>query len=262
MWQRHADDGEKMAEQKKKIGIFSFTCCEGCQLQILDLEKRLLDMMNLVDISYFKLAKENSAIEFMDIAFVEGAISTKHEKEKLEKIRQNSKYLVSIGACACHGGIPSMRNLIKSKRGYHPISSHKTCPVDRYVRVDYHIRGCPIEKEEFESVFLMIMNGKMPQERNAPVCVECSNRGISCLMRKGIPCMGPITAGGCNAVCPEHATACEGCRGSIKDANTESLIELFKKLGLKEKEIKNKLYRFVSGTLIEEKGDNNQRNKT
>ncbi|MBI5228691.1 hypothetical protein HY991_01165 [Candidatus Micrarchaeota archaeon] len=236
----------------KKVGIFSLTSCEGCQLQILDLEKRLLDLLDFIEIDYFKLAEERSRMEYFDIAFVEGAVSTIHEREKLETVRKNSKYLVAIGACACHGGIPSLRNLIKTTggRGYHPISSSKTVAINKFVKVDYYLRGCPIEKEEFASFLLMLLRGKVPLEVNSPVCGECNNREIECLLRKGIPCLGPITASGCNAVCPEHSTPCEGCRGTIEDANIFSLVDSLKSLGLPERDIENKLHKFASSLLI------------
>ena len=226
-----------------KVGIFSFTCCEGCQLQILDLWDRLLEMLRYIDISYFKLADEKNVMGRFDIAIVEGAISEKEELEKLKKIRENSKLLVVIGECAVSGGIPAMRNVKKIRR---PKMLPKTQSVDRHVKVDYRLRGCPIEREEFLSLITSLLVDRMPQEINHPVCMECNQREIECLMLKGIPCMGPITCAGCNALCPAAGTPCEGCRGTMKDAGIRQLKVRLEEIGVSRKMIKNMLERFSS----------------
>lgn len=220
---------------KKKIGIFSFACCEGCQLQILDLGPRLLKLMAVADITYFKLAQEKNTFGKFDIAIVEGAIANKNEEKELVKIRKNSRCLLAIGACAVSGGIPAIINKEPGK---------KTLGVDKFVKVDYHIRGCPIDRDEFEKVIIHMLVNKKSQEINHPVCVECNQKEIECLFKKGIPCLGPVAAAGCKAICPENNTPCEACRGLIKDANIDSVISGFKKMGLTEKEILDKLYKF------------------
>ena len=221
---------------KQKIGIFSFTCCEGCQLQILDLGSDLLKLLKSVDITYFKLAQEKNVFGNFDIAIVEGAISTKEEEEEIKKIRQNSKYLIVIGACAVSGGIPS---IILEK-----MPKKKTMGVDKFVDVDYHVRGCPIDKDEFKKVLIRFLVDKKEIEINHPVCVECNQKEIDCLLKKGLPCLGPLAAAGCKAICPENHTPCEACRGLIKDANIDSIIKEFKKMGFSEKEILDKIYKF------------------
>ena len=221
-------------------------------------------MLAWMDIGYFRLADEKCKAEYFHIAVVEGAISSRHEAEKLKKIRENCKYLVAIGACAAYGGIPSLRNVVSRNRLYshHPVSSSKTYGIDKYVAVDYYIRGCPIEKEEFAKVIMAFLNDRKPQHINRPVCQECVDNEIQCIMLRGEPCMGPITAMGCNALCPSQNTACEGCRGVIKDANTESLVKLFSKLGLDKRLIRNKLERFAAPLPeIKIDGDENENNK-
>jgi coenzyme F420-reducing hydrogenase gamma subunit len=231
----------------KKIGIFSLTSCDGCQLQILNLGEKLLDMLSFMDIAYFRLAEENSKLGFFDIAFVEGGVSTRSEIKKIKNIRENSKYLVALGACAGYGGIPSLRNIIKHKRYDHcRISKLKAYGLDKYVKVDCYLNGCPINEDEFASLLINLIVDKIPQRINHAVCVECTEREIKCLMLEGKACLGPITAAGCEAICPLNSTPCEGCRGVIKDANIESLIELFEDLGISKKIIKDKLYRFAA----------------
>ena len=235
-----------MKNSKKKIGIFSFTCCEGCQLQILDLGPRLLKLLAVADITYFKLVQERNIFDKFEIAIVEGAISNKKEAEELKKIRANSKYLVVIGTCAVSGGIPSL--IIEANK--------KTLGVDKFVDVDYHIRGCPINKEEFERVIVELLVNKKRPETNHSVCIECNEKEIECLFKKGLPCLGPVAAAGCGAICPENNTPCEACWGLIKDANISSVINEFKKMGLSEKEILDKLYKFNTVDIVKDVGKN------
>jgi len=231
--------------RRKRVGIFSFACCEGCQLQILDLGKELLELMKGIDIIHFRLAEEYEPGNYhFDVAIVEGAITKREEERELRDIRNRSDFLISIGACAVTGGIPSLKNLIEIHR------SGKVYGIDKFVKVDYHIPGCPIEGEELRDLVINLLAGKIPQETNHPVCMECTEREISCLLLKGIPCLGPVTTAGCGAICPSINTPCEGCRGIHKDANVDAIVKLLRKAGLGEKEIKNKLNRF-SETVME-----------
>ena len=104
----------RTSKTKPVIGFFCFTCCEGCGFTVLFLDE-LNKLLEEFDVKYFNLIKEKNKDAKFDIAFVEGAITTKKEEGILRKIRAKSKLVVALGACACHGGIPAMRNFIESK---------------------------------------------------------------------------------------------------------------------------------------------------
>lgn len=250
---------EKQTKKKIKAGIFAFTCCEGCQLQILDLWDRLFDVLDFVEIEYFKLAQEKNVIKKMDLAIVEGAISTRKEAKRLEEIRKKSRFLLAVGECAVSGGIPAMRTVniggFKRPKGM----LEKTTGLGRHVKVDYNLRGCPIEREEFLNLVIGLAVGKVPQEVNESVCMECSNREIDCLMLKGEPCMGPVTCAGCNALCPSQNTPCEGCRGLIRDAALKQFTERLEEIGVSKKKARNMIERFGSDEIdmIEEEQKRN-----
>jgi coenzyme F420-reducing hydrogenase gamma subunit len=229
-----------------KAGIFAFTCCEGCQLQILDLWNRLLEVLEFVDIEFFKLAQEDNAIREMDLAIVEGAIATKREARKLKEIRKKAGFLLAIGECAASGGIPAMRtvNVNSFKRSAGMLA--KTTGIDRHVKVDYKLRGCPIERDEFLNLVVGLSVGKIPPEINEPVCMECNNREIECLMLKGKPCAGPVTCAGCNALCPAEGTPCEGCRGTFEDAAMMQARDRCLEVGASMREVANAIQRFSS----------------
>jgi sulfhydrogenase subunit delta len=243
----------KHKKEKLKAGVFAFTCCEGCQLSIIDLWDRLLEVLDFIELDFWKMAKEDNEIKDMDIAIVEGAIATKEEAIKLKEIREKAGFLIAIGECAASGGIPAMRTVnlpnFKRPKGM----QEKTTGIDQYVKVDYRLRGCPIEREEFLRLVIDLSVGKIPQEINEPVCMECNNREIECLMLNGTPCAGPLTCAGCNALCPSVGTPCEGCRGAFEDGAVHQVRERCLELGATPRMAMNALERFSSKRLEEER---------
>ncbi len=96
--------------KKPKIAFFSFTCCEGCQLMVLNCEDEFPEIVELVDIVNFREAMSGGKDDY-EIAFVEGSISRDEEVEKLRQIRSTASTLVSLGACSSTGGL----NCLKSR---------------------------------------------------------------------------------------------------------------------------------------------------
>ena len=80
---------------KPKVAFFSFTCCEGCQLQVLSCEDELPDVLSLVDIVNFREAIDEKRDDY-DIAFIEGSISRQHEINEIKKIREKAKVVVHL----------------------------------------------------------------------------------------------------------------------------------------------------------------------
>ena len=239
-----------MPEKKPIVGFFSFTCCEGCEFTVLFLDE-LAELMRKIDIKYFHLIKEKNKKARFDLAFVEGAITTKREIETLKKIRAKSKYLVALGACACHGGIPAMRNFIESRELGKYIynqqmlsDSIEAQPIDKFIKVDYYMYGCPILKSEFMEFINNYLDGKSTKEFEGPVCSQCPRRGKDCFLTEKKACLGALTHGGCNAICIRQNIPCIMCRGPLETANFPAEVALFKSWGLSEKDIINKLGKF------------------
>ncbi|MBW2965285.1 hypothetical protein KY363_07550 [Candidatus Woesearchaeota archaeon] len=239
-----------MAEKKPVVGFFSFTCCEGCEFTVLFID-RLAELLEKTDIRHFHLIKETDQDSKFDIAFVEGAITTKHEAEELSRIRSNSKFLVALGACACHGGIPAMRNFIESEKlGMYVYNqqmlddSIEAQPIDKFVKVDYYMYGCPIIKKEFTDFMDAYLKGEILKEYQGPVCSQCPRRGKNCFLKEKTVCLGAVTNGGCNAACVRQEIPCIMCRGPLPTANFPGEVALFKSWGLDEKDIMGKLGKF------------------
>ncbi|MFO7928649.1 MAG: hypothetical protein R6U35_03170, partial [Candidatus Humimicrobiaceae bacterium] len=144
---------------KPKVGVFGFTGCGGCQLEILNLEDQLLDLVGAVDIVHFREAITEYSDDY-DIALVEGSVTTKHGVERIEKIGEIAKIVVAIGACACTGGLNCLKNLYgleKAKELVYAdkkdwIDSIEVKPIDAYVKVDYMARGCPPNRFEIVDI--------------------------------------------------------------------------------------------------------------
>jgi sulfhydrogenase subunit delta len=235
---------------KLRAAFYSLTGCQGEYLTILGMEDILLDLLSLVDIAEFKLASSKEYDGKVDIAFVEGSVSTERDLEYIKRIRGNSKILVALGDCAVWGGIQAstsgqdpkelMRSVYKTEKNlYGFLGEHKGIP--EVVPVDYEIQGCPIEGKEFARVLIDLVRDVKPELPDYPVCIECKVREIPCLIvERGLPCLGPITVAGCDARCPSYNTACIGCRGPIRDeANVAGELEMLLRKGYDRERILN-----------------------
>jgi coenzyme F420-reducing hydrogenase gamma subunit len=228
--------------EKPKVGVFGFTGCEGCQLQIANKEETLADLLGAIEIRNFRLISSDKNDDY-DVAFVEGSITTADEVARLKKIREQAKILVAMGACACLGGVHNLRSrfpleeTVEAVYGDHPIESRAVSRVSDVVTVDIELPGCPISKPEFEWLVRHLILGIKPQFPQYSVCVECKQRLNTCVLDMGVLCLGPVTRGGCNAICPRNRFGCWGCRGPAEEANFESLIQILRDHGFSERKI-------------------------
>lgn len=233
---------------KPTVGIFSFTGCSGCQLEIIHQEDIFLELMDKVKILHFPMVQEKNEFAPIDIAIVEGSISTEEHARKIKTIREKARYLIAIGSCATHGGVNAIRNPAAEKKveqqvysGKNRFKSIKAEGIDKYVQVDYYVRGCPPVKEDFDRAFKQLLLHAKPFVYNQPVCSECRYKENRCLLRDGELCLGPITFGGCGAMCPSNNLACDGCRGKLEDANTIALRECLEQNGISKQDAKRSL---------------------
>ncbi|MFH0859589.1 MAG: hypothetical protein V1921_00140 [Candidatus Altiarchaeota archaeon] len=243
-----------MAERlKPKVGIFSITSCAGCQESFLFIHDILPELLGQIEIVNFPMIKEQHEEGPFDIAFIEGAVVKEGEVEVVKDIRSKSKILIALGSCATYGGVPAMRDFGYEEdimKSVYPVPSelHPTADVygiGKYVEVDYYLRGCPMVKEEIVRVIKDLILKKKPREVSSPVCVECRANGNPCLLQMGQPCIGPVTFGGCNALCPTNEIPCYGCRGPLDDSNVDSLVSLLEKQGIDREGLKSIFLRFA-----------------
>ncbi len=238
-------------KQKPRVAVFDFSDCEGCELEIADLEEELIDLIEIVDIvSFREVMKEHS--DTYDIAIVEGSIMRPMDERRLKSIRSKAKILVALGACATIGGVNKIRNQWMPDEVLHAVYGDanlkgnelfdvfKTKALKEVVPVDYNIHGCPIDRDEFKHVITSLALGKKPEIPAYPVCVECKKNENICQFELGTFCLGPITRAGCKAICPTHNSPCEGCRGLIKKAETDCVKEVLERYKLSYEDIRRR----------------------
>lgn len=214
---------------KPRVGIFSLTGCAGDQLQILNMEDELLDLVSHIHIVDFQEGSSHKEEGPVDIAFVEGSVSTETDLKHLKEIRERSKVLIAFGNCAVEGCIQAMRNdegsideRLKEVYGVEPgfFDARLSKPLCEYVNVDLDIPGCPVEKEETLRAITSLLHGNLPPRFTYPVCVECKLNEYPCvIVESGKPCLGPVIRAGCDARCPGLGLDCIGCRGPVDSAS-------------------------------------------
>lgn len=217
-------------------------------MAIFDLGPRLLDFFKRVIVADFPLIEDVPAPDHYDIVFVEGAVISSEDENRLKQARKKSDILVAIGSCACLGGIAEIKNyqdkeeriryVYKNIEGIH---NPQVKSLKEVVRVDYQIPGCPMNSEEFLRIATELVVGKKPKIPQRSVCYQCQLAGNDCLLQKGLPCLGPIILGGCGAPCPAANYPCDGCRGPRSNLTVSALGNMKKlladKIGEREAEM-------------------------
>lgn len=241
-------------KNKPKIAFFDLTGCNGCLYTILN-HPALLSLEESTEIKKFRLASEVDEEDY-DVAIVEGYAAIEEEVEMLDEIREKADKVVALGSCASYGSIHSIQNFMdveEAKKEIYPDNPdfietpQKAVSISKHIPVDLKIPGCPPNADEAVELITDLVFGKMNPELNQwPVCVDCKMRGNICVLIHGIPCLGPVTRGGCGAPCPASYT-CDGCRGPREEPNLSSLIERLKKY-VDEEEIERFFKRYASSS--------------
>jgi sulfhydrogenase subunit delta len=219
----------------------------------LDCEDELLAVAGEVEIANFLEASRAVVRGPYDVSLVEGSVTTLHDAERIRQVRQVSKFLVTIGACATAGGIQALRNfkdvedfvsIVYARPEYIDTLERSTAIAD-HVRVDFELRGCPINKRQLLELVSAFLHGRKPNTPPHSVCIECKLRGTVCVMvARGIPCLGPVTQAGCGAICPAYTRGCYGCFGPKETPNTRALSGWWAGLGVGEEDMVRALRTF------------------
>ena len=228
------------------LAIFKLASCDGCQLTVLDCEDELLTLAGRVRIAHFLEASSAVLPGPYDVSLVEGSITTAADAERIQRIRAESRVLVAIGACATAGGIQALRNfgdvaefasVVYARPDYIETLATSTAVAD-HVRVDFELRGCPIDRRQLLEVLTAFLAGRKPDLPDTSVCTECKRRGLTCLMvADGTPCLGPVTHAGCGALCPAYRRGCFGCFGPMAKPNVAALLPRLREAGMTDDEV-------------------------
>ncbi len=218
---------------KPIVAFIELTCCAGCECALLDTNETLLELLARLDIRDFRLFEEHEKepkVKMYDVVFVVGSPSTKEQVAEIKRLRKKTRVLIAYGGCAIYNSVwgskrwrdkeALMRKVYPLPKG---IDNLDYMGVKEVVPVDFEIPTCPVNANEFVRVVNDFLIGKIPVIPKRPVCYECQLAGYECVLQKGQPCLGPVTLGGCGAVCLKSQVACQACRGPLVGANFDSL---------------------------------------
>jgi coenzyme F420-reducing hydrogenase gamma subunit len=147
-------------EQHKRlaVGWFSFTCCEDSTILLTELlNDHLEEWRGVIEFRHMKALRTNNSLVGLDVAFVEGAISSESQAREARQIRENAEYVVATGACACTGQPSTSRNQFADEQINERIRwylSHfdygkEVKRLNEVIRVDDMVRGCPMKVPSF-----------------------------------------------------------------------------------------------------------------
>jgi sulfhydrogenase subunit delta len=229
------------SEHAPKLAVWKFASCDGCQLTLLDCEDELLSLAERVRIGYFLEASTELLPGPYDLSLVEGSITTAADARRIRQVREQSRFLVTIGACATSGGIQALRNFadvedflaaVYASPEYIDTLAESTA-IAAHVPVDFELRGCPIDKHQLLELITAFLAGRRPAIPDTSVCSQCKRRGLTCVMvAHGTPCLGPVTHAGCGALCPAVGRGCYGCFGPMSGANLPALTRQLQECGM------------------------------
>ncbi|NIM11324.1 MAG: methyl viologen-reducing hydrogenase [Candidatus Aminicenantes bacterium] len=223
--------------------------CGGCHVGIVDLHDKIINVFEAVDIKHCPVLTDVKDYPQVNIALVEGAVRTEHDKEMLKKIRESTDLLIAFGTCAVFGG-PSGIGWLHEKEdiflkvfgkgptthegtfpGRAPTMEHSVYPVDEIVPVDLYLPGCPPHPSFIFEALNTLVQGKEPRVSHRTVCSNCTRKiekrdqdrlkriseGVPeedvCFLSQGYICLGSVTLDRCLSPCPQKGMICTGCNG-------------------------------------------------
>ncbi len=148
--------------------------CSGCHMSFLDLDERLINLSQKVEIVYSPLVDTKEFPTGVDVTLVEGSVSSTGDLEKIVLVRQRSRILVSLGDCAVTGNVPAMRNpfgvAATLAKGYGvqiptdslPALLERVRPVHQIVPVDVIVPGCPPSSDTIFYFLTELLEGRTP----------------------------------------------------------------------------------------------------
>jgi sulfhydrogenase subunit delta len=212
----------------------------GCQVQLTNMEDDLLDVLGLMELSYWQLATSGHMPDEYDVAIIEGAVTTEEHVALLKDVRSKAAAVIALGSCAVTGGIPALANTGVFADRYAAVYGDgeavargriAPAPIDSVIDVDYHLPGCPIDQADFLRLLTRVLLGLSDRMPDMTMCASCKVAENSCFIEHGTVCLGLVTRAGCGAKCPTLGRPCSGCRGVAPDANVASAREVLTRFG-------------------------------
>ncbi len=175
---------------KPVVATASLAGCFGCHMSLLDIDERILELIELVEFNKSPIDDIKNFTKMCDIGIIEGGCCNSENVHVLQDFRKNCKILISLGECAIMGGLPAMRNGIPVKECLEeaylngptvdenkgniipnddelPMILDRVYPCHEIVKVDYYIPGCPPRADLIWEALVALVTGnelKIPYE--------------------------------------------------------------------------------------------------
>lgn len=172
--------------KKVKVATVWLDGCSGCHMSLLDMDAAVISLAQKIDLVYGPLVDAQEFPDDVDVTLIEGAVSSQEDLNKLQKIRQRTHLLISLGDCAVTGNVPAMRNSIPVTRLLKsvyiegaqdskliptegvPALLKQARPLREFVKVDVCLPGCPPPAKSISKIILDLIEGR-PSNGNVPV---------------------------------------------------------------------------------------------
>ncbi|MBK5929199.1 NADP oxidoreductase [Halochromatium salexigens] len=176
-----AAGAETSTDDKIQVATIWLDGCSGCHMSFLDMDERLVDLVQKIDIVYSPFVDTKTLPEQVDVGIIEGSISNEEDLHKAKRFRKHCKLLISLGDCAVNGNIPAMRNPFKLESVYEraylenvnvhqqipsvgvPALLKTVLPVHAVVTIDVFVPGCPPNADAIHAVLSELIAGRTPQ---------------------------------------------------------------------------------------------------
>lgn len=174
---------EPQAKKKLKLATCSLAGCFGCHMSFLDIDERIIALLEQVELSRCPLNDIKNCAPDCDLGLIEGGVCNTENIAVLRTFRANCKIIVAVGSCAINGGVPALRNGIDVKacldesylngiglvNAQIPIDKElpylleKVYPIHEVIKVDYFLPGCPPPADAFWKILSDLLDGKEPE---------------------------------------------------------------------------------------------------
>ncbi len=168
---------------KPTLATCSLTGCFGCHMSLLDIDERLLELAELVELDRSPFDDKKAFDRPVDVGFIEGGCSNEYNVRELREFRKHCRVLVAVGACAISGGVPAMRNAVSLRECLEavyldgptlegggmipcdeelPLLLDRVYPAHEVVRIDYFLPGCPPSGDAIWEGLKALLTGREP----------------------------------------------------------------------------------------------------
>ena len=240
-----------MADNEKVPVSFEWLSgCSGCELAIVDLHERLLQVLDEIQLVRIPILMDEKGYPPARLGIVTGALRTEHDVECVRRMRESCDAILAFGICAVYGGPqgsgyahtlaeiedrvfrqnPTTTTTLVPDQGV-PKLLDELRPIGTEIDVDFYLPGCPPNPYYVAESLRAIVAGGTPDFGPHNVCFRCNRKMLHtgqsqlrrihegdlkddvCLLSQGVLCMGSATLDRCLAPCPQRGTPCTGCAG-------------------------------------------------